>query len=145
MRPPTNTTGLYDGGVTSNDQSRVVSSDEGKMLEQTMNIADGKVYGEAFEYDDLPTNITHVVLQNGGYGNIVYSLMYLLQKRIVKYFNGEYFDDVEFSNQFLNLYDMLLTQEHVIESPIAFSKCLAEIAHTIFNLKFTKMGVRIAG
>lgn len=96
LRPPT--TGLYDGGLMSQDPSRVVSSDKGEMLEQTMNIADGKVYGEAFEYDDsLPANITHVVLQNGGYGNIVYSLMYLLQKRIVKYFNGEHFDDVSFS------------------------------------------------
>lgn len=50
-----------------------------------------------------------MVLQNGGYGNIVYSILYLLQKRIVSYFNGEGYDDVQFAHQFLNLYDMLMT------------------------------------
>lgn len=32
--------------------------------------------------------ISHVVLQNGGYGNIVFNIMFLLQIRITKLFDG---------------------------------------------------------
>lgn len=35
----------------------------------------------------LPSGqLPHVVLQNGGYGNIVYNIMFLLQIRVTKYF-----------------------------------------------------------
>ena len=74
-----------------------------------------------------PKDLPHVVLQNGGYGNIVYNLMFLLQIRLTKYFNGgkslflicfmcfiEDFNDEQFSHYFFKLYDMLSKQEQII-------------------------------
>ena len=71
--------------------------------------------------------------------------MFLLQKRLCSYFQGEYYDDVAFSNHFLRLYNSLIDHEEYKETSMLFSDCLADIANTVFNLKFTKQGVRIAG
>lgn len=55
-----------------------------------------------------------MVLQNGGYGNVVFNILFLLQIRVSKYFEGEDFNDEQFSHYFYKLYDMLLTFEHGI-------------------------------
>ena len=66
--------------------------------------------------------MSHIVLENGGYGNIVFNLMFLMQIRIQKLFDGgkflrsvtnfiflEDFNDNHFSHYFLKLYDMMVT------------------------------------
>ena len=83
------------------------------------------------------------MLQNGGYGNIIYNVVYLLQKRITTFFNGEDFDDVKFGHLFLKFLDMMQIQEDLINPPILFSMCLEELKESVANLKFTKHGVRI--
>ena len=42
------------------------------------------MFGNLIDMQDKrePPNIPHVVLQNGGYGNIVYNILFLLQLRI---------------------------------------------------------------
>ena len=87
----------------------------------------------------------NVILQDGGYGNIVFNIMFLLQLRLTKYFKGEDFNDVQFSQYLLKLYDMLMIQEHIIESPISYTTCLHDIIACVSELKFTKHGIRIAG
>lgn len=83
------------------------------------------------------------MLQNGGYGNVVFNILFLLQIRVSKYFEGEDFNDEQFSHYFYKLYDMLLTFEHGIQSPIQYSQCLADIVESMAGLKFTAQGVRI--
>jgi hypothetical protein len=48
-------------------------------------------------------------------------MMFLLQTRMIKHFEGEKFNDEEFKFYFLKIYDMLLTQEQIIQSPISFA------------------------
>jgi hypothetical protein len=84
-----------------------------------------------------------VVLQRGGYGNVVFNLVFLLQVRISKLFSGEDFNDEQFCHYFLRLFDLLLVQESLVKSPIRFSEALADLVASASSLKFTKHGVRI--
>lgn len=54
-----------------------------------MDMSMGMDEGYDMNTPSLPTKeLPHVVLQNGGYGNIVYNIMFLLQIRLTKYFQG---------------------------------------------------------
>ena len=108
---------------------------------QQQDSAQSRQFGNIVDINEK--QIPHVVLQNGGYGNIIYNIMYLLQIRISKFFEGEDFDDVKFSHLFLKFYDMLKKQEVLINPPIVFSHCLGEIIESVTSLNFTKHGVRI--
>jgi len=70
--------------------------------------------------------------------------MYLLQIRISKFFDGEDFNDEKFSHYFFKLYDMLLSQEQIVDTPIFFSEGLRDLVECVSNLKFTKHGIRIS-
>lgn len=55
------------------------------LMDMSMGMSEGMEMNTA----SLPSKeLPHVVLQNGGYGNIVYNLMFLLQIRVTKYFHG---------------------------------------------------------
>mmetsp|Transcript_28647 Transcript_28647/g.43274 ORF Transcript_28647/g.43274 Transcript_28647/m.43274 type:complete len:82 (+) Transcript_28647:111-356(+) len=75
--------------------------------------------------------LTHVVMQNGGYGNIVYNLLFLIQIRLTKFFNGEEENDKEFQHFFLKVYDMMHTQEQKVGSPISFTNCVKDLVDCV--------------
>ena len=57
----------------------------------------------------------------------------------------EDFNDVQFCQYILKLYDMLIIQEDLIESPISYASCIKDIIQCVSNMKFTKHGIRIPG
>ena len=65
--------------------------------------------------------------------------------RVTKYFNGEDFNDVQFSHYFLKLYDMLHSQEQEMNAQISYASCLKDMFECVTNLKFAKNGARISG
>ena len=65
--------------------------------------------------EQAPNDVNHIVLQNGGYGNIVYNIMFLLQIRITKYFQGgklnvshNFFQRISTMNSFANIFSSYL-------------------------------------
>ena len=57
-----------------------------------LNIEDGQL-GQAYAFEQkqneaLDDYFPNVILQAGGYGNIVFNIMFLMQMRLTKYFNG---------------------------------------------------------
>ena len=71
--------------------------------------------------------ISNIILKNGGYGNFVFYVMFLLQQRVKALFEGEDFNDKNFAHFFLKLHDMLLKIEQKIETPLIFSEALADL------------------
>lgn len=57
--------------------------------------------------------------------------------------NSEDFNDEQFCHYFFKLFDMLRTQEEVIQSPISFSTCMKDLVECVSAMKFTKHGVRV--
>ena len=77
-------------------------------------------------------------------------MLYLFQVRLEKYFDGgksffyfllifslEYFNDEKFCDCFLKLYDMLLTQEQIIQVPVLFSSGVKDLVKCVEEIKFT--------